>query len=535
MARAGPRRIAWRARMPTAGVGASGAARAGSLRIVAALALMLATAGACLVPPFDPTGRGCSLPAHPCPDGFDCVQGRCARAAERLQVTALPPGAVLAGTCGTAEVVVLQLDGGTPASATVVALEVDGGMRLFSDTACQQEMPQVTVPVGVPDASFSFFALRGGRYAIFASAGSSTAQIDQDVSPMVRSGRCSIVDGQQEVLCPVTPPVLDTGRAFALFQTATQETYPGDSGVRCLLSDPATLGCQRTEFTGHVDVHWQVAEVPGASVFPAGPALCVARGSFGAPLPAVVDLGSTFLLFSEHRAGANYGTDDFSTAELGGPSTVLLDSAAGCTSLGTYGIQAVSLPGASVIRGATGPMDAGVSTLDVQVSAPAPQGRTVLLHTHRYAGSAIGPICSKVVRGEVLDAAGTTLRFSRSDPPSVGCTGPNLDVDGIAWERIQVPPGDRLQRFVVDLAASQMETTVPIAAVDPTRTVVLAGGQGSAGQALGETRDTTTLDPRVASLALELDPSGTSFRASRTASGDASRWTVYVWEFGPSP
>jgi len=510
-------------------------ARSRSPWISAALALMLATAGACLVPPFDPTGRGCALPAHPCPDGFDCVQGRCARASERLQVTAPPASPVLAGTCGTAEVVVLRLDGGAPASDTVVALEVDGGLRLFSDTACRQEAPQVTVPGGAPDASFSFFALRSGRYAIFASAGADTAEIDQDISPMVRSGRCSIVDGQSSVQCPVAPAVLDTGRAFAAFQTSTGETFPGDAGVHCLLESAGVLGCARTESTGQIDVLWQVAEVPGAAVQPALPSGCLSPGAYYFLLPTPVDPAAAFVLFSEHRFGAMYGNDDFSTAQLADPSTVVVENPAGCTTLGTYAVQVVSLPGASVVRGVAGPMDAGVASLDIPVVQPAPQERTLLLHTHRYAGSPTGPACAKVVRGEVVDDAGTALRFTRGIPPSVGCAGANLDVQAIAWERIQVPPGDRLQRFVVDLASTQTETTVPIAAVDPTRTVVLAGGQGSAGQALGETRDTTTLDLRVASLALELDPSGTSFRASRRASGGASRWTVYVWEFGPSP
>jgi hypothetical protein len=500
------------------------------------LAVAALAVAACLVPPFDPTGKGCALPNHPCPDGFDCVQGRCARAAERLQISVSAPGPVLAGTCAAGEVVALRLDGGALESAIAVALEVDGGMRLFSDDGCRQEAAQVTVSAGATDASFSFFALRGGTYAIYASAGGDLATVDQEIVPITRSGRCSLLGGQSGVQCPVVPPVLDAGRAFVVFQTATPEVFPGDAGVHCLLAGEGTLGCQRSEITGQVDVQWQVAEVPGAAVQPLITASeCALTGLFLYPLRAPVDPASSFLLFSEHRPGATYGVDDFSTAELLDASTVVVDNGGGCANTpGTYATQVVSLPGVSVIRGETGPMDAGVSALDVAVPG-APPDRTMLLHTHRYAGSNTGPICAKVVRGEVLDDAGTTLRFSRGVTAALGCIGPNLDVEAISWERIQVPPGDRLQRIDLRLAATQGEVTVPIRPVDPTRALVLASGQGSAGQALGETRDTTTLDPRVASLMLELDPSGTSLRASRTSSSGTSEWTVYVWEFGPSP
>jgi len=511
--------------------------RLGLLRLAAALVLALGAAAACLVPPFDPTGKSCALPAHPCPDGFDCIQGRCAPFSERLVLTAPPAGIALAGTCGTAEVVVRRLDGGAPGSDTVVGLEADGGMRLFSDTGCKQEAPRVTVPGDAPDASFSFFALRGGQYQIFATAGGSRARIDQEISPLVRSGRCSLGDGQASVQCPVTPAVLDPARSFAVFQTSTQEVLPADAGVNCLLAGAGALQCSRFENTGLVDVQWQVAEVPGASVqssdTPDGCAL------FGGPyyflLPTMVDPTRSFVLFSEHRFGASYGADDFSAVRLYDAGTVVVDNVTGCSTSASFAVQVVSLPGVSVTRGVAGPLDAGVSTLDVQVPQAAPQDRTILLHTHEYSGSGSGPICAKVVRGEVADSAGTTLHFSRGVQPSPGCSGPNLDIEAIAWERIEVPPGDRLQRFVVSLSAAQTETTVPIALVDPTRTLVFASGQGNDGQALGETRDTSTSDVRVAALALQLDPAGTSFRASRTGSNGAGQWTVYVWEFGPSP
>jgi hypothetical protein len=510
-------------------------ARAGTLGAVAVVAL--AAVGACVVPPFDPTGKACALPDHRCPDGFDCVQGRCALATERFEVTAPPTGTVLAGTCGTAELAVRLLDGGLPGSDVAVALQAAGGMRLFLDTRCAQEAPRVTVPSGAPDASFSFFALRGGRYSIFASAGGDTAEIDQDIAPMARSGRCALVNGQSQVACPVVPPVMDSSRAFAVFQTATQESFPSDAGVRCSLTGPGTLRCDRAEGAGQVDVQWQVAEVPGASVQSAStPDGCVLGGTYYFTLPATVDSARSFLLFSERRPGQNFGNDDFSTAQLYDPSTVVVENSAGCNLLAAFAVQVVSLPGASVLRGTADPMDAGVATVDVTGLEAAAPDRTLLLHTHRYGGSATGPGCAKVVRGQPQDAAATSLRFSRGVPPVwPGCVGANLDVTAIAWERIQVPPGDRLQRFVVDLASSQAETTVPISAVDPTRALVLAGGQGNAGQGLGETADSASLDPRAATIALELEPAGTSFRASRASAGGAGRWTVYVWEFGPSP
>jgi len=227
--------------------------------------------------------------------------------------------------------------------------------------------------------------------------------------------------------------------------------------------------------------------------------------------------------------------DDFSSAQLLDPSTVEVDNAAGCSLLGEYAVQAVTLPGVSVDRGVTGPMDAGVTDLDVTGLAPVPADRAILLHTHRYGGVPTGPICAKVVRGEA-DDAGTALHFSRGvTGGQIACGGPGEDIQAISWERIRVAPGDRLQRLVVDLPSTAAQVVVPVAAVDPTRTLVLASGQGSAGQAYGETRDSSSMDARPAALMLALEDAGTSVRATRSVGIGSSRWSVYVWELGPVP
>lgn len=498
--------------------------------------LALAAAGACLVEPLDLTGKACAPPDHPCLEGFMCIRGTCQRPPEvRLGSEA---ATVLAGTCAAGQLS-LHLPSGEPAlpdTDTPVALDAGGGMRLFADPSCAQEAPVVTVPAGASDASFSFLALRGGQYQLEASISGSRAVLDQGISPMVRTGRCALGEGESQVACPVTPPVLDQRRSFALFQATSGAVSPGDAGVRCRLTAPSAVSCDRDGDGGAAAILWQVAEVPGARVQAPSASTSCSFGTAAFPLASAVDPAAAFVLFSEHHYGLGYGMDDFNTAVLTDPTTVVVTSAAGCAALGQYAIQVVERPGARVRRGFGERMDAGVSAI-AAAGAPADAGSSLLLHTHRYAGQPSSPACAKLIRGEVPAGGGTQLRFSRSVPPGGGgaCTAAGSEVTAIAWEHVQLPPGDRVQQLVVDLAPGNTQRRIAIAPVDPTRTVVLASGQGSGGQAMGETREALRTDVAAAVAALELDAAGDSVLATRASDGGLARFTIYVWELGASP
>ena len=123
------------------------------------------------------------------------------------------------------------------------------------------------------------------------------------------------------------------------------------------------------------------------------------------------------------------------------------------------------------------PASAQVTTGAITGRVTDPEGAAVPGATVEASNDATG-----FVRATTSGTSG--LRFSRGDDAlSFACSDVNLTQ--FVWERVDFGTRARVQEIVVPLNNSSFSVT--IGSVDPTRTLVFAGGQVAGGQATGET------------------------------------------------
>ncbi len=108
--------------------------------------------------------------------------------------------------------------------------------------------------------------------------------------------------------------------------------------------------------------------------------------------------------------------------------------------------------------------------------------RSILLYSYTFTGTGT-KVCDRAVRGELTD--GITGTFFRGNGDMVNCA--DMAISGISWEVVQFPVGTVVQQFTRTLAATaaSMDISLPIR-VEPSRTIVIAGGQWASGVVHGE-------------------------------------------------
>jgi len=122
-----------------------------------------------------------------------------------------------------------------------------------------------------------------------------------------------------------------------------------------------------------------------------------------------------------------------------------------------------------------------------------------------------------------------TIRFHRGDG-NPACAG--LMVDAIGWERVQLPPGVRVQPLQMSLAPTFYTGTAFISAVDTTRSLVFAGGQFTDGQTGGE--GSYDQDDVLGEMngAFTYD-NASQVRVTRAVAFGSARWNVFAVEVPP--
>ncbi|HVE82619.1 MAG TPA: hypothetical protein VND93_07215, partial [Myxococcales bacterium] len=311
----------------------------------------------------------------------------------------------------------------------------------------------------------------------------------------------------------------DPLHSVLVFQATTGDNTPSNTDVYCSIDSGAAVDCHRIAFNGDATIFWRLLQLPGVtvrhSVTPLG-------GSPATITIPAVSPASTFLLTSYDNSGGSQGSDDFRYAQLTAPDKVVVTSSGGGG--GNLALQAVEWPGSAVARGVTGLMD-GLD-LDVTGLPPVDLSRSILTYSYRTT-SGSGAICDRSIRGELISP--TAIRFHRGDG-NLACD--DVMVDAIGWERIQLPRGYLVQTREVALPIGSLEGTATITAVDPTRSLLLAGGQFTGGQAGGE--GSFAVDDVLGEMhgAFTFD-SPTQVRVRRAVALGSARWTIFVVEVPP--
>lgn len=448
------------------------------------------------------------------------------------------PVAPLAGFCFLATVEARSSVNG-PASNVATDTTINltsqpvGALRFFSDAACSTSVSTTLMPAGQSRASFYVKTISGGGDTIVAAAPFGTATQLLQVTPVVRRNTCSIGSLQTSWNCPINPPQTSLAKTMVVYQATASSSSPDDYEVRCRLTAVDTLTCERNGTGSRVDIAWQTAELPtGLSVQRGTGNTC---GSGFVALAPPVNPATNFVLSSFSGIGTNFDGDDLSSARLLSDAGValVLDNRSGQGCAG-YEYQVVELSGVTTLRGSTGPLGAGQRQVGVMGLPPA-SPNSVLLNQAVLAGTISNTIsmCNLLVRGEMTSS--TSLQFSRGADQINPLACNDVAITDIPWERVDFGARARVQAIPLQLQNNSFDVVPPtLAAVDPTRTLVFAGGQMAGGQSSGETSVDNQGDDSIgqAQARFELN-TGTLLRVTRGRSQATGAVTLYVVELEP--
>lgn len=442
------------------------------------------------------------------------------------------PAVVLASSCAAGEVRSQDLSGQPAAasSALSVGLSAPPGtdFGFFADAACLTGITAAGLVAGSSAGGFFFRGRKGGVVNVTAEAPPlQGAALDVEVVGTVRGGVCSLAAGASSTSCVVSPPLFDRAKAFMLFQATSPETAPGGSSTSCSLEAASRLLCERAAGGAPVAIRWQVAELPsGVHVQHLQPSCD--GGVTVVEVPAQVNPASAFLLYSSSQAGSTWDLNDFRHLALedagAGVRIGMKDST--CPASLKQSLQVVELAGAWVSRRTEG-WSTGTMAELVQ-SLPAVDSTATALFYSYDTWANPGTARCLMVRGDVTSPS--SLSFTRGDGSGAPCT--DEDVESVSWERVQFPPPTKVVSVSVAMAAGVFAVDAGLAAVDPTRTLVFAGGQWSNGQATGEGAADGGSDFSDV-LAQFYLASPTELVATRASARESARWTAYVVELSP--
>ncbi len=354
--------------------------------------------------------------------------------------------------------------------------------------------------------------------------------------PIVRRGDCTVQGSLEQ--CPIDtsagPAIPATpGRSFLITQsigdTVAGAALPIDVEARCRLQG-TEISCNRRGggLSRHALTHFQVVELPtGLFVQAASSGNC--SGTIN--LPAMVDPTRTFLLQSVFGVGSTFDQDDAVAATLATPLSVTLSSNA-CEG---YDVQAVQWDGVSVARGQLFPtaIPIGAFSSSVLVPLPSSPSTLVLSQPSNDLMAPAGPPCVVLGRAEVFSP--NELRFFRGATRS-NCVSAALP--RIAWERIDFGSRARVWSHTVTMTTNTEVFSIPIIAVDPTRSFVITSSQQLGGQGSGEStgiNSTESTDSAVQTrLIVGANPViANTVEVVRQASTSTAIVTLYVVQIDP--
>lgn len=467
-----------------------------------------------------------------------------AAAVSKAAFTSTSPPTLLASTCAPRTVERQDAFSNPVAgvSSLDVALTGSAPVEFYSDAGCTAQVTQVTIAAGSSSANFWFKGLSGGINATApltltaTPTGLTAATQLENIIPTVRTNgtSCAMTGNQRTVNCPITPALQDVNKAFLVFQATTQNQNSDRGNVRCFLdtsSNPVDVQCARGGGGGsNVNIRWAVAEFPtGVSVLQ-GALTCGGDVTNATITPGVAPERSFSLMSSEKDTANQRQTiprlTELKTATTGEIRKV---SGAGCGGgAEVNSLQLVDFGGATVQRGLSS-IAGGAATVDATLASTVPLNRSILLYSYIF-DSTTTNICDRLVRGELTNG-GSRATFSRgSGDTSATCTTPNINQ--ISYEVVTFPVGTVVQQVTRSLLSGTASTNVAISPVDPSRTIVIAGGQWASGQVHGESKFAGSENISEGRAQAYLADAST-LTIARESSSDGAIFTVYVVQLKP--
>ena len=466
-----------------------------------------------------------------------------AAAAKVVFSPSTPSQTLLASTCA-ARTIERQDAFSNPTAGTStldVTLTASASAEFFLDAGCTTPAGSVTIAAGNSTASFWFKGLSGGLNATAAltltatPSGLTAASQTENIIPTVRTSgtSCTLGNNQKVTTCAITPALLDASKAFLVFQATSQNQTSGSGNIRCFLNttnSPVEVQCERPSNGSAVNIRWSVAEFPTGVTVHRGATSC-ADTITPLNIPAVVP-EHTFLLMSSEKDTANMRQTVPRLVELKSSTQAEIRKTPGVDCSGGTEVnsgQIVDFAAASVQRGLTS-MGTNVASVTADLMSAAAQGRSILLYSYVF-DSTTTKICDRLVRGHFSNG-GNRVAFSRGDgDSSADCTTPSINA--ISYEAVTFPVGTVVHEMTRTLGPGTltMDSALPTP-VDPSRTIVIGGGQWSSGQVHGESRNSAN-ENISEGRTLAFLANGSTLTLTRATSGDSATFTVYVVQFKP--
>lgn len=449
-----------------------------------------------------------------------------------LVFTTTPPDPVRGGTCLAGTVEARRMSMATPVAITTsvgLSAAPASGTRFYSDGSCTTSTTSATIAAGSATATFFVKPLTAGANIITAAAPFGSDAQTLNTTPVVRRGQCSfgsrmaLPDGGTanalSVNCPVFPAVIDVNASFSLSQaTAAISGFELGSGeVRCRLSSPTNLVCNRREDADVAQVHYQVAEVPQGLLTQRSTSYnCPAI----IPLTTPVDLVRAFVIKTVTSATSTFDDEDMAVAALTAPNMVTLTPAA----CGGHDVQVVEWEGVTVTRGVAN-VPAGMATVTVS-GLSAASGERALLMQPGTAFNSSRVICSSTVRGAMPTA--TSIVLTRAG--DAVCVG--LEMENVLYERLDFGRKAVVREYTASFNAGDFSSLVTINPVDASRALVFSGSQLAGGQGAGETNHIGTVRFTEALFRTVLT-NATTVTVTRDDASASASITFYVAELVP--
>jgi hypothetical protein len=300
--------------------------------------------------------------------------------------------------------------------------------------------------------------------------------------------------------------------------------------IRCRITSPGNISCDRPGGNASASISWQTLELPTGLRVQRNTGNC--QGPvWTVTLMQAVAPQSSLVLFNA-RAGGDFDDDNNVVARLTGPTTLQFEfgSDAGTASCfsNPYEWQVAELQGLTTSVGLEQlPFPVGETSF-TRTALPATSQNTALL-TQLRVPDMNNQVCNHMVRASMPTP--TSIVASRGAGNDAGCsTEPVLQ---LSWQRLDFGARANVQQHVAAFAAGDNQNTLTISPVDVTRTLVFSSSQAAGGQSGGETNYGGTNNYFGEGAARFELLSSTTVRVTRGRSSYAGIITFYVVEIEP--
>jgi KaiC/GvpD/RAD55 family RecA-like ATPase len=335
-------------------------------------------------------------------------------------------------------------------------------------------------------------------------------------SPKVQNGQATLAAGTSTLNVTITSVVMT--KAFVTFSASFSDANPDFSLISGQIIDATTIRFQRAKSVGApaITIEWYVAEF-NRGVTVQRNSITMTGNTVNVPISSVA-LAKSFPIVTYRKSGTGYGSDDFLKAKITTSTNLQLSLFNITVFDGVAEWQVIEYTDASVQTGDVTFNPGNPSDGSKTVTIPTvDETKAWLLFTYTADNGTTSNIGQKMVRGLIMTP--TTLVFDRN------LTFVTLT---LTWYLVAFTDTTSVQSWRVYFSTGQTQKDISIECIDPTKTIVTAGGMYYRG---GMTWYSSDDNPGVTTVTLDLTTS-TNLRLVRGASPNDADIGWYVVEFG---